>query len=357
MRSRLRLIRTRVAIADDSSFMRKALAQMLSAEPRIQVVGAASTGEELLANLEVWQPHVIMLDLSMPGMGGLATLERIMQQRPTPVIVLSTHSRKNAPLTIEALHRGALDFVDKQQYSLVDFQTLGGALVEKILEVSRQLESEAAVLEPSVQPEPPVPEPNAAEEPTRYEILVMGASTGGPPAIQRILEDLGPGVGVPIAIVQHMPEGFTRAFAQRLDTRLPLLVREAAHGEVLRPGSVYIAPAGLHLRVRRDGDQLHALLSAEPADMSHRPSVDILFSSAGSAVGPGAVAVLLTGMGQDGAREMARLARAGSLTIAQDEATSAVYGMPRAAVELTGAREILSLGAIGPRLEELLTGR
>ncbi len=366
----------RVAVADDSSFIRRALARILSEENGIQLVGTAVSGEELLDHLDRWRPDAIILDLSMPGMGGLPTLDRIMATWPTPVIILSTHSKRDAPQTIEALHRGAMDFVDKQEYSLVDFDALRGVLLEKLRQVTGMAgnEPDDGSLPPGL--------PSPYTEPGRVsglgmpgmsgilgawggsapageggiKVVLLGASTGGPPAIERILKDLGASISVPVAVVQHMPAGFTRAFAERLNAYLPLQVREAMDGEALLSGTVYIAPGGMHLSVVWDGSGLKAVLGVEPA-ATHRPSVDVLFASAAVAVGRRAVAVLLTGMGHDGARGMAELRRVGARTLAQDEATSVIYGMPRAAVLAGAVGESLPLGAIGGRVQELLGGR
>lgn len=343
----------RVAVADDSSFIRRAMVRMFEKEPGVRLVGSARSGEELLAQMADWQPDVVILDLSMPGMGGLSTLDRIMARRPLPVIILSTHTRVGAPMTIEALHRGAVDFIDKQCYSLVDFEALRGVLLEKIRQVTggarRAMRGAAAIASA-------LPSSRRVAAWTTPELVVIGASTGGPPALEGILRDLGENVPVPIAVVQHMPVGFTRAFAERLDSYLPLRVREAEHGQVLEPGAVYIAPAGIHLRIVRQSDGLQGLLDPQPENSLHCPSVDVLFSSAGAAVGRRAIGVLLTGMGQDGARGMAELARGGAYTIAQDEASCVVYGMPRAAVAAGGVCETLPLAHIGGRLSRLLLG-
>lgn len=347
--------RARIAVADDSSFIRRALARLLADEPTLEVVGVAASGEELLRRLDEWQPDAVVLDLSMPGIGGLRTLDALLARRHVPVLILSTHSRRGAPETIEALHRGATDFVDKQQYSLVDFEALRQVLVEKlhqILAAGPPPHPAAAVpgaegAEAIAQPAPELPA-------TGIELVVLGASTGGPPAIERILGDLGAAPPVPVAVVQHMPPAFTRSFAERLDARLPLRVREAAHHERLLPGVVYIAPGGLHLVVERERETLRAALSLEPEAARHRPSVDVLFASAATATGGRLVAALLTGMGFDGAAGMAELARAGVHTIAQDRASSVIFGMPRAAIEAGSAVEVLALDRIGPRLRELL---
>lgn len=381
--------RLRVAVADDSSFIRRAIARLLDQEPDLQLVGSAGSGEELLDQIERWNPDAVVLDLSMPGMGGLATLDRIMATRPTPVLILSTHSKKDAPQTIEALHRGAMDFIDKQQYSLVDFDALRAVLLEKLRQITGRADWRGPVtgtgggtagLAGTAAPRtgPAAPQiavdgavPAAAAQPGRIEVVLIGASTGGPPALEGLLRDLGP-VAVapmalvaplaplaplaPIVIVQHMPAGFTRAFADRLNAYLPLQVREATHQEPLLPGTVYIAPGGLHLRIQREAGGLRANLSTSPETAVHRPSVDVLFASAAEAVGARAVAALLTGMGSDGAAGMTALARAGAHTMAQDEATSVVYGMPRAAVLAGAVREILPLDRIGGRLRELVMG-
>ncbi len=350
----------RVALADDSSFLRQAIARILSTAPGFALTGSAASGEELLANLDAWDPAAIILDLAMPGMGGLATLDAIRAlraRRSTPVLILSTHSRQGAPQTIEALHRGATDFLDKQRYSLIDFQALREALVGKLLEITARPapgEAPQGILSAMA--------PAAATLPSRPpELLVIGASTGGPPAIERVLRGLGAQGQFPVVVVQHMPPGFTRAFADRLRQTLGLDVSEAADGGTLRPGQVVIAPGGRHLRLERSPAGLRTVLSGilpgDRRDSQHRPSVDLLFASAAAVAGDRAAGVLLTGMGHDGAAGLAALASAGALTLAQDEATSVVYGMPRAALAAGGVREVLPLDAIGPRLRRLLLGR
>ncbi len=354
----------RVAIVDDSSFVRKALVRILSRDARLEVAGTAASGEELLDNLDAWRPDVITLDIAMPGMGGLATLDHIQERRPTPVVVLSTHTGQNAPLTIEALHRGALDFINKKSYSLVDFQALGAVLIDKLLQV-------AGVVVPEPQPpsrparRDPRPtvassdaeapdDPRGGNRESAFGAILVGASTGGPLAIQRVLEDLGNDLPVPVVIIQHMPEGFTAHFAERLNAHLPLPVREATDREPLLAGTAYVAPAGRDLEVVERQDRLETRLRERSPDARHCPSIDRLFSSAADALGSKAVAAVLTGMGRDGAEGLAQLARQGAHTLAQDEATSVVYGMPRAAAELQAAREILPIEEIGPRARGLV---
>ncbi len=358
----------RVAMADDSTFIRKALERMLADDARLTLVGSARSGEALLAELGTWRPDVVILDLEMPGIGGLETLDHLMALRPeTRVIILSTHTGEGAPLTMEALHRGAVDFIDKQRYSLVDFAALRAVLVEKILYVTRDdVVAEPELIDESTD-ESTVDIPDLSEwvarirqagaAPARraYDLVMIGASTGGPPTIQQLLEGLGEHVRVPVLVAQHMPVGFTHAFAERLNTYLPLVVREPLPGERALPGTVYIAPAGLHMRVEREpeGDLVLAL-SPEPEETPHRPSVDVLFRSAGRACGHRTIAVLLTGMGRDGAAGLARLRDLGSHTLVQDAETSIVFGMPRAAIALDAADEVLPIETMASRILTLL---
>ncbi len=335
----------RLAVVDDSAFVRKAVARMMEGEADVKVVGLASNGEELLAHVDEWDPNAITLDLSMPGLGGLATLERILQWREVPVLILSGHSTRDAPLAVEALHRGAVDFVDKQEFSLVDFQGLRNAILARLRAFERAGVPPAAVEHPARRPEP-------RSDPQSVDLVVIGASTGGPPAIEEILVTLESPPNAPIVIVQHMPAGFTTAFAARLNHHLPFPVKELIHNEALVAGSVYIAPAGSHVRIRQNGSQLFAALFRFP-EMPHRPSIDVLFASAAE-LDVSVMGVLLTGMGDDGASGLVQLHAGGAWTIAQDESSSIVYGMPRAAMELGGVSEQLSLRDIASRLRNVL---
>ena len=357
----------RLAVVDDSKFVRQALIRLLTDVENVTVIGVAATAEELLENLEIWSPDVITLDLNMPGMGGLAALDRIREIRPTPTIILSTHSGEGAPQTIEALSRGAADFIDKEAYSLIDFQALREVLVAKILAVvggsagvatpaAEEKESQSERSESpgwfAAKKKTVVPQPH----PGKYDVMLVGASTGGPAAVEQLLKDVGGGLPVPVVVVQHMPKRFTTAFAERLNRCIAAPVCEAIGGEVLEPGVAYVAAGGQHLRLERDDNRLVAVGSRSPEDAAHHPSVDVLFNSAADTEGNRALAVLLTGMGKDGAHGMARLRSRGAHTIAQDEATCVVYGMPGAAVALNAAGEVLPLDEIGKRAGELIRG-
>ncbi len=330
----------------------------MDCEPMIQVVGIAASGEELLTNIDSWQPQVITLDLRMPGIGGLATLDRVLKWRKVPVIILSTLSSKGAPQTIEALHRGAVDFIDKQQYSLVNFGNLRKVLVEKILQVSgsgSMTSPRPATINPKHEPGM-CPLPTSGRRSLPYSAVLIGASTGGLPAIQHILEEFETPIPAPVVVVQHLPAGFAEAFTYRLNTLLPFPVREPVHGETLEPGSVYLAPAGSHLLIDSDANRLVAVCRKHPERVAYRPSIDILFSSAASISGRHQrfVAALLTGIGRDGAEGLGDLARCGAHTITQNEATCVVHGMPKAAKDSGAACEDLPLSAIAPRVNQLL---
>jgi len=332
----------RVFVVDDSPFVRKALRRVLGADPEIAVVGEAATGAEALARIPEAKPHVVTLDIEMQGLDGLDVLRRLLAWRPSlRVIMLSAHTRKGAVATLEALAVGAADFIDKQNLNLMDLERLGRELGERI----RHLAS----VRPGPGRAPARSAPRGVDIPLAdCELCVIGASTGGPAALQRLLERLPAEFPIPIAIVQHMPVGFTRPFAQRLNGLCALNVREAVEGERLVPGEAIIAPAGRHLRLTSN---LLATVSTEPSTARHTPSVDVLFRSAARARPGRVLGILLTGMGDDGAEGLGVIRAQGGITIVESEESCAVYGMPRAAVERGAAEHVLSVEEIGGVLE------
>jgi len=288
----------RIFVVDDSSFVRKALARALKGRGDLEVIGEAATGAEALAAIPAANPDVVTLDVAMAGMDGLATLKALLAWRPSLVVImLSAHTREGASAALQALEIGAVDFIDKSSLRLMDLDHLGHELQERI-EVWRPRMSR-----PTRPRRVPAATPAAGATPllndlSRIELCVIGASTGGPPALQHLLERLPAGFPLPVAIVQHMPPGFTAPFAERLNSLCRLTVMEAREGEPLIPGKVLIAPAGRHLRI---GTRLRALLDEDADGAVHIPSVDVLMRSA-SDVRPGAtLGILLTGMGDDGA--------------------------------------------------------
>lgn len=338
----------RVFVVDDSAFIRKALTRVLSAQPECQVVGEAANGHEALERIPAANPDVVTLDVAMHGMDGLATLRALLGWRPSlHVIMLSAHTREGAAATLEALSLGAADFIDKTAINLMDLDGLGRELVDRLKSWRPgSREARPAVRRPAAT----VP----AVDVSHCELCVIGASTGGPAALQYILERLPASFPLPLAIVQHMPAGFTAPFADRLNSLCRLRVGEAKEGERLVPGRVLIAPAGRQLRL---SNSLTVLLSSEPLEARHAPSVDVLMKSADRARRGKVLGVLMTGMGDDGAEGMSIIRAHGGRTIGENEASCTVYGMPRAALLRGGVDWMLSLQEIAAVLEEVGQGR
>jgi two-component system chemotaxis response regulator CheB len=326
---------TRVFVVDDSAFIRKALARVLGAEPGLRLVGVAASGAEAIEKIPDADPDLVTLDIAMPGIDGLGVLRALLRWKPAlKVVMLSAHTRQGAEATIEALAAGAVDFIDKTSFNVMDFLTLRREVIEK-LKVLTSADSNGGVC-----PGPPMPRVDRGQKLTaaaRCELCVIGASTGGPIALQRILERIPARFPMPIAIVQHMPVGFTGPFAQRLSRLSRLQVSEAIEGDRLVPGRVLVAPAGQHLRITAG---LATLLTTELGDAKHIPSVDVMMKSAARARPGRVLGILLTGMGQDGAEGMEAIRASGGITIGESEESCVVYGMPRAA-ELRSALECL----------------
>ena len=357
----------RVFVVDDSAFARRAITRVLRAEPAITVVGEAASGPEALLRVPSAHPDLVTLDLDMPGMNGLTVLRAMLGRDPgLRVLMLSAHTRDGAEATVEALAAGAVDFLDKSRFGLMEFEGLGRELVARVKALGgrslngasaggngRHVPGEPGHALPisgsrgALGPLPPSPAHVAAD------LCVLGASTGGPAAIQQLLEALPADFALPLAVVQHMPPGFTGPFARRLDQRCRLRVREAVEGDRLERGRVFIAPAGSQMRLNAN---LGVMLSPETGQARHVPSVDVLMLSA-ARVRPGRVlGILLTGMGDDGADGMAAIRAQGGVTLAESEATCVVYGMPRAAYERGGVTHLLALPEIVEWLSDVKAG-
>ena len=338
---------TRVFVVDDSAFIRKALARVLQAEPGLSFVGEAANGADAVEKIPAADPDLVTLDVAMPGMGGQEVLRALLRWKPSlKVVMLSAHTQEGAEASIEALTAGAVDFIDKTSFNVMDLDTLRREVLEKLRIWGPK--AAAAVAGNGVGVATVDHAANLVKA-ARCELCVIGASTGGPIALQRILERIPARCPLPIAIVQHMPAGFTGPFAARLNRLSRLQVSEAAEGDQLRPGRALVAPAGRHLRIT---PSLVVELVAE-ADAKHVPSVDITMKSAARAR-PGAVlGILLTGMGQDGAEGMATIRAGGGFTIGESEASCVVYGMSRAAEARGGVDCMLPLPEIVTFLEVL----
>ncbi|HET7599857.1 MAG TPA: chemotaxis-specific protein-glutamate methyltransferase CheB [Gemmatimonadales bacterium] len=350
-----------VFVVDDSAFVRKAIARVLAASPGIRVVGEAATGAEALERIPrlAPAPDLVTLDVAMPGLDGLAVLRGLHRWRPElPVLMLSAHTRAGAEATLEALAAGAADFIDKSRFGLMDLDGLGRELTDRIRALAARngtgigpRRGEGRGRAPAAaEAAAAAPRPGEGLDASHCDLCVLGASTGGPAAIQHVLERLPADFPLPMAVVQHMPPGFTRPFADRLNGRCRLRVSEAVEGDRLAPGRVLIAPAGLHLRIRSN---LTVALDVEPADARHVPSVDVLMRSAAAARPGRALGVLLTGMGDDGADGMAAIRAGGGVTVAESESSCVVYGMPRAAWERGGVCRLLPLAELAEWLAGL----
>ncbi len=328
----------RVLVVDDSALMRRMLTDILSEAADIEVVSTAESGEEAVEKVLKLSPDVVILDLLMPGMGGLAALREIMRRKPTPVIVFSSYDKPD--ITIESLEMGAVDFVPKQ---MGDMERVAAELIEKVRVAARvnvsRLEERAARRED-------------------FKLVVIGASTGGPRALSELLPRLPGDLPAAILVVQHMPAKFTASLASRLDRVCALDVKEAEDGEIILPGRVYIAPGGYHLLVERDvlngAEVFRIRLVKGPRRNNVIPSVDVTMESVARVAGPRAVGVILTGMGSDGAAGLKAIKEAGGATIAEDASTCIVYGMPKVAREAGAASKILPLHRISQELARLV---
>ena len=333
----------RAVLVDDSATIRSVLRRKLEADGTIEVVGTASDGLEALELIQRTRPDVVTLDIEMPRLDGLGTLERLMATHPTPVVMVSSLTREGADATIRALELGAVDFIEKPALA-----TGVGAVVDDLIAKVRHA-AHARVFKPTAAsstprgPAAPSQSTGMANARWRKRIVVIGSSTGGPQAVRRVLTALPAGMHVPVVVVQHMPAGFTRSLADRLNDLGPLRVREAEAGMSLTPGEVLIAPGGYHLVFDRRGV---ASLNQEPAEMGVRPAVNVTMASIAQIPLGNPVAVILTGMGSDGARGAGLIRQAGGYVISEAESSCVVYGMPRAVFEAGHSDEVLPLDAI-----------
>ena len=355
----------RVLIVDDSPFMRKALERMLVEAEDIEVIGIARDGLDALAKIPLLKPDIVTLDVEMPRMDGLACLQRIMVEMPLPVLMVSSLTQEGAKATFDALALGALDFIPKESslasQSILQIQRELQEKVRKLAHSPRFRKSLPAAPAPAPLPvpvhrpgtlAPPAPAPRIIAPSVhgqicsspQAELLTIGCSTGGPKALQDLLPAIPKSLPVPCLIVQHMPASFTKPFAERLNSLCEVDVKEAEHGETIYPGVVYIAPGGIHLNYRSHGRQGVIELNPEPAGSLHRPSVDVLFQSLAEHCSRQVLAMILTGMGADGAKGMELLKAKGAYTLAEAEESCVVYGMPKAAFERGCVDQVAPMG-------------
>lgn len=360
--------KVRVLIVDDSAVVREVMTRALAGDPQIEVIGAAADPIFARQRMERDWPDVILLDVEMPRMDGISFLKQLMSERPTPVVICSTLTEKGAATTLAALSAGAVSFVTKPRLGLKDFLGAASREIATALKSAaatrprRTLSEDASRPAPGrvgalpatagpaargavprpARPESGRPDPTGAMAKTTHLVIAIGASTGGTQALESVLTRL-PRALPGIVIVQHMPEKFTASLAQRLDQICEINVREARTGDRIAPGVALIAPGGKHLTIRRSGAYYEACVMDGPLVNRHRPSVDVLFRSVAQIAGQNAVGMIMTGMGDDGARGLREMLDAGARTFAQDEASCVVYGMPKEAVRMGGVEEVLPL--------------
>ncbi|HEV2522020.1 MAG TPA: chemotaxis response regulator protein-glutamate methylesterase [Candidatus Acidoferrales bacterium] len=343
--------KVRVLVVDDSALMRKLIPQLLQGDPSIEVVGTAMDGLLGLKKISELRPDVVTLDLEMPRMDGLEMLRQIVREYSIPVIVVSSHTSKGAYSVLNALNVGAFDFVAKP----VDSQAGGLEQIARELAVKIKVASISRLPKPAFDARPvtsPAPKaPASSEQPSR--VIAIGVSTGGPNALHYVCSQLPANFAGCLLIVQHMPEGFTGMFARRLNDSSPLNVMEAQSGDILRPCRAIICPGNRHIKVRRvpQGDMV--VLADQAPVNGHRPSVDVLFRSVAAEFGKDGIAVLMTGMGDDGAEAMRAVQAAGGLTIAQSPESCVVDSMPKAAIAAGSVARVVPLDAIPSVLQTL----
>jgi two-component system chemotaxis response regulator CheB len=349
----------RVLIVDDSAFVRQAMRDILESDPQIEVMGVAADPYAAVEKIRREVPDVMTLDVEMPRMDGLTFLERIMSQHPIPVVICSTLTGKGSDVALAALQKGAVDIITKPRLGSKEFFEESRVSICEVVKsaacarVKNRKPGAVATVSPKLTADAVLPKPPShAMIETTDKVVVVGASTGGTEALSQFLQALpldAPG----IVVVQHMPEVFTARFAERLNTICRITVKEAVGQESVLRGQALIAPGNHHLLLKRSGARYFVELREGPLVSRHRPSVDVLFRSAARYAGANAVGVIMTGMGDDGAKGMLEMKEAGAYNLAQDEATCVVYGMPAEAVKLSAVHKIVPLGQIASEVVRL----
>ncbi|MCU0822116.1 MAG: chemotaxis response regulator protein-glutamate methylesterase [Spirochaetes bacterium] len=338
--------KTKVLIVDDSAVMRQFLTDVISSSPEFEVVGTSIDPYFAVKKINALHPDIITLDVEMPRMDGLTFLAKIMSSRPMPVIMVSNFTTEGSVQAIKAMQLGAIDFIQKPKYedisskeALLDFSQ---RLIEKLVSASKstikvknELLLEKEILVKKIEPSKIISD----------RVVAIGASAGGVPVLFDILTSIGTEVPA-IVIVQHMPEGFTKAFAERIDMSSKILVKEAEHGDRLYKGTALIAPGNRQMLIRHSGTGYAVEINDDPPFNRHKPSVDILFHSVSESVGKNASGIILTGMGNDGARGLLAMLESGAATIAQDKESSIIFGMPFKAIEIGAAQKTMNIAQI-----------
>lgn len=349
----------RVLVVDDSAFMRKVLSDVFASEPDFTVVDTARNGQDAFEKIKKHKPDVVTMDVEMPIMDGITALEKIMAESPVPIIMVSSLTRDGANATIRALELGAVDFIAKASGPISSVSGIQSELIAKCRAVAksnfRQFSAPRTKL---ISPIPlAIPKKNSVNfspSPTTEQIVAIGTSTGGPRALQEVLTKLPGNLPCGVIIVQHMPPGFTKSLSERLNALCSLSVKEAEHNDIIRPGLVLIAPGDYHIILEREAGKTLVKLNQNPPLGGHRPAVDPMMESVAAIYGKSALGVILTGMGHDGAKGIQCIKQSQGYTIAEDQSTAVVFGMPKSAIELNAVDKIVPLPLVAAEIVRII---
>lgn len=349
--------RIRVIVVDDSAFMRKIITDILSSDERIDVISTARNGADGIKKIEQFSPDVVTMDVQMPIMDGIQALEILMEKNPIPLIMLTGETEENRSRVLEAMAKGAVDFITKPSGPIsLNMDTIENEIISKVIAAAsiRKKTKKNVEIEQTI----PAIKELSSKCFGKKNIVAIGSSTGGPRALAQVIGDLPSDYSFPIFIVQHMPAGFTKSLANRLNMNHDILVKEAEDGEQVNSKTVYIAPGNQHMRIRKRGERLTIQLSEDHQRNGHRPSVDVLFESLAEIEAINTIAVILTGMGSDGTTGILKLKEVNENTvvIAESEETAIIFGMPKAVINTKKANFILPINKIGEKLLELQKG-
>lgn len=346
----------KVLIVDDSVFMRKLLTDLFAGEADFTVVDTARNGQDAIDKVKRLKPDLITMDVEMPVMDGIKALEMIMKEFPTPIVMISSLTQAGAVATLRALEFGAVDFVAKTAGPISNITTIRAEILIKCRAAVRANVSQLAPIRTTAGALPAVPKMHSQSGLLHDErIVAIGTSTGGPRALQEIITKLPGNIPCGIVIVQHMPPGFTKSLAERLDSLSSVTVKEAEHNDVIRSGHVFIAPGDYHMLIDREGGKNVIRLNQNPPIVGHRPAVDPLMESVARIYGSKAIGVILTGMGRDGAKGIEAIKRQNGHTIAEDQSTAVVYGMPKAAIEMGVVDKIVPITGVTAEILKVLS--
>ncbi|WP_122628983.1 protein-glutamate methylesterase/protein-glutamine glutaminase [Lucifera butyrica] len=343
----------KILIVDDSAFMRKLLTDLFATEPDFMVIDTARNGKDAIDKVKRLKPDLVTMDVEMPVMDGITALEIIMKEAPVPVVMVSSLTKAGAEATLKALELGAIDFVAKTAGPISSITGIREKLLEKCRIAVQanvlQIINKTITASPVVKPTVPTMQYGSQTE----KIIAIGTSTGGPRALQEVITKLPGNLPCGVVIVQHMPPGFTKSLSERLNSLSALTVKEAEHNDVVTAGSVYIAPGDYHMLLEREGNKTVIKLNPNPPVGGHRPAVDPMMESVAELYGAKTVGVILTGMGHDGSKGMQAIKRQKGYTIAEDQSTSVVYGMPKSVIELGIVDKVVPLPAVAAEITKM----